>query len=57
MDGSSKRKYIIETKEPVLKRNEISPKHIVNKKKIYNEDEVKELLKQLMEDKENESNI
>lgn len=57
MDGSSKRKYIIEIKEPVLKRNEISPKHIVNKKKIYNEDEVKELLKQLMEDKENGSNV
>ena len=57
MNRSSKRKYIIETKEAVLKTNETSPKHHVNKKKTYTEYEVKELLKQLTEGKENESNV
>lgn len=57
MNENVKRKYIIETKDEVIKTNETSPKHHVNKRKTYTEEEVKEMLKLLMEEKDNESNI
>lgn len=56
MNENVKRKYIIETKDEVIKTNETSSKHHVNKRKIYTE-EVKEMLKLLMEEKDNESDI
>lgn len=57
MNENFKRKYIIETKDEVIKTNETSSKHHVNKRKIYSEEEVKEMLKLLMEEKDNESDI
>lgn len=57
MNENVKRKYIIETKDEVIKTNETSSKHHVNKRKIYTEEEVKEMLKLLMEEKDNESDI
>lgn len=58
MNEQTKRKYIIETKEVPIKRNKSSSViQCGSREKTYTEDEVKELLKQLMEEKENESNV
>lgn len=58
MSEQTKRKYIIETKEVPIKTNKTSSViQCKSSKKTYTEEEVKEMLKLLMEEKENESNI
>lgn len=58
MNEERKRKYIIETKKVPIKTNK-TPSVIQYKsnKKTYTEEEVKELLSLVIEEKENESNV
>lgn len=58
MNEQTKRKYIMETKEVPIKTNTSSSViQYKSSEKTYTEEEVKELLKQLIEERENESNI
>lgn len=58
MNEETKRKYIIETKEVPIKTNKTSSViQCKSSKKTYTEEEVKELLRLLLEEKDNESNI
>lgn len=58
MNEETKRKYIIKTKEVPIKTNKTSSViQYKSREKTYTEDEVKELLKQLIEERENESNV
>lgn len=51
----SERKYVIESKEVPVKKNEVAPIEYKTNKKTYTEEEVRELLKEVM--KENKDNI
>ena len=57
MNEQTERKYIMETKEVPIKMNKSSSINYKSIEKTYTEEEVKEMLKLLMEEKENESNI
>lgn len=57
MNEETKRKYIIETKELPIKTNESSSLiRCKSTEKTYTEEEVKEILRLLLEEKDNESN-
>lgn len=58
MNEQTKRKYIMETKEVPIKTNTSSSViQYKSSKKTYTEEEVKELLRQLMKEKDNESDV
>ncbi|KWZ77568.1 hypothetical protein [Anaerococcus tetradius] len=58
MDDRTKRKYIMETKEVPIKTNKSSLLiKCKSSEKTYTEEEVKELLRMVIEEKENESNL
>lgn len=58
MNEERKRKYIIETKKVPIKTNKTSSViQYKSSKKTYTEEEVKELLSLVIEEKENESNL
>lgn len=58
MNEETKRKYIIETKEVPIKTNTSSSViQYKSSEKTYTEEEVKELLRQLMKEKDNGSNL
>lgn len=48
-------KYIIETKEVVVKTNKSTPMEYKVSEKTYAEDEVKEMMKQVVKEVENET--
>lgn len=48
-------KYIIETKEVVVKTNKSTPMEYKVSEKTYTEDEVKEMMKQVVKEVENET--
>ncbi len=47
-------KYIMETKEVVVKKNKSAPIEYKKTEKTYTEDEVKEMIKQVLKEVENE---
>lgn len=58
MNEERKRKYIIETKKVPIKTNKTSSAiQYKSSEKTYTEEEVKELLSLVIEEKENESNL
>lgn len=58
MNEERKRKYIIETKKVPIKTNKTSSViQYKSSEKTYTEEEVKELLSLVIEEKENESNL
>lgn len=58
MNEQTKRKYIMETKEVPIKTNTSSSViQYKSSEKTYTEEEVKELLRQLMKEKDNGSNL
>ena len=47
-------KYIMETKEVVVKKNKSAPIEYKKTEKTYTEDELKEIIKQVLKEVENE---
>lgn len=48
-------KYFIETKEVEIKKNKTAPIKYIKTEKTYTEDEVKEMMKQVVKEVENET--